>query len=75
MINKKMVLQTDCQLTIQEKKVAQALLRHWQTGKEKQSLGMVARVVSQCSVTLRMKLQCADIRQAVYKAKIKRLLD
>lgn len=75
MINKVGELQINCQLTMQEKKVANVLLKYWQTGGNKQPLGIVARVVSRCSIGLRLKLQCSDTKQAVYKAKIQGLLD
>jgi len=62
-------------LTKREKEVALALLKQWHPKGKKQNLGLVARVVSQCSANIRVKLNMNSTKQAIYKAKILGLLD
>ena len=64
-----------CELTPREKKVARALLLYWETKRGKSSLGVISRVVSQCSTSLRAKMNVSDTRQAIYKARSLGLID
>lgn len=66
------MMSNDIRLSTREIAVANALLGHWESN---QQLGFVARVVSQVSISLQAKLKVADIKQAIYKAKVLGLLE